>query len=264
MKHLKNNIPDFLNVVSAVGLSAIGIFKSEIEASRFDGYLIWLFCAFLLLACIGVFINVRRRSTQKDVEELEKENRAFRSVIEDGKRNYFDIWDDKARTISQSLQLDIRARLSIYKFINEEKCFWLLGRYSENASFRERGRATYPSDQGVVGMAWEIGEYYFGKLPSFESNSELYFTESEKKFKLPRKTLETMNMKSRAIYAKHIKDTNGVPVAVIVIESMKRDAFDPQKLKQDLEESYDQVINDMLDSFKSSEPSLRIAKELGL
>lgn len=264
MKHLKNNISDFLNVVSAVGLSAIGIFKSEIEGSQFGSYLIWLFIALLIVASIGVFINVKRKSTQKDVEELEKENRAFRSVIEDGKRNYFDIWDDKARTISQSLQLDIRTRLSIYKFINEEKCFWLLGRYSENATFRERGRVTYPSDQGVIGMAWESGEYYFGKLPSFESNSELYFAESEKKFKLPKKTLKTMNMKSRAIYAKHIKDTNGVPVAVIVIESMKRDAFDPQKLKQDLEESYDQVINDMLDSFKSSEPSLRIAKELGL
>lgn len=71
-----------------------------------------------------------------------------------------------------------------------------------------------------------------------------------------------MQMKPCCIYAKNIKDKNGTPIAMIVVESSKRESIDCDLIRKSIDETHEQAIREMIDSLKFAEPSLKIARGL--
>lgn len=234
----------------------------------YDNDHIWIFSLAAILLVTGLLTAIIRQVFKR--KELETKNnqeaeiRALKYAIESGNRNYYEIWDDKARDIYQELNLTIRHRLSIYEYVKSNNTFRLLGRHADYHEFKMRGRRVYPAKEGAIGIAWENGKHYTKTLPNPESNYGKYLEESLKKFKLSEASIEAMKMKPQCIYAKSINDLNKTPTALLMIESSKKDSIDCELVDRRLRETHEQAISEMLEAYKFAEPSLKIAYEMGL
>lgn len=109
-------------------------------------------------------------------------------------------------------------RVSLYIIVPNgskgEKGFSCCGRYSKNLRYAQIGRNIYPITQGVIGRAWEKGEYCKNALPLDPSEymremTTLGYTENE---------VRQFTMNAHFIYAKRIEDSNLSPSGLIVVE----------------------------------------------
>ncbi|MCB1383371.1 MAG: hypothetical protein KDJ73_10680 [Notoacmeibacter sp.] len=251
-KAIQDNHPELISFGGISGLTAMDIFSFDSFAT---------FSALTVAVFSSIFLSYRRNNK---ITERVNHISTLEAVIRDGHRNFYDVWDDKAREIYQELTMDVKSRLTIYKFDNEIKKFRLLGRYSDNAEFRERRRDVYPPDQGVIGKAWSSGECYVKALPNPVTNWDKYADENLKFFGIPRDVLEKIRMKSTCFYAFTLRDDRSIPFAIILIESVKRDSIDRQKIDQKFENGHAREISAMIKSLAFMEPSLRAAQDLGL
>jgi hypothetical protein len=110
-KWVQDNHPEIASFFGVTGLTALDIFSY----ASFE-----TFIALTVLAFSGIPLSHRRNRSLKSEGE---QNHTLRQVISEGHRNFYDVWDDKAREIYQDLELDIRARLSLYKYDGELKKF---------------------------------------------------------------------------------------------------------------------------------------------
>lgn len=257
MNFIKKTIPEWLTTFGVGILSWMDIYSKTSS---------WVFIPAVCLLAAGIIFGfVRAFLEEKKLEtkhSLEAKVRALTEAIESGSRNYYEIWDDKTRDIYRALDLNIKMRLSIYKHDTTDDTFRLLGRYSDNSQFKIRGRPSYPINEGAIGLARAEGEHFCKVLPNPKTNFNRYCEESEKRYSLSREVIKTMQMKPCCIYAKNIKDKNGTPIAMIVVESSKRESINCNFIQKSIDETHEQAIQEMIDSLKFAEPSLKIARGL--
>ncbi|MBS8259243.1 hypothetical protein DYI23_03330 [Roseibium polysiphoniae] len=248
---LDQHHPELVNFAGISGIAALDIFD-------INSLILFIFFCILCLLSI-VLSTVRNRSSS----EIFDENETLRKAISEGNRNFYDMWDDRARAIFKEFGLSIQDRISIYKYDETAKEFRLLGRYAENANFRERHRNTYPSNQGVIGKAWENGECFERKLPNPSNHIDKYIEENERKYALPADLSQNLNMKSTCLWAKSLTNHKDIPFAIVVVESIKRESLDKDALNAFFEKGKREDIENFLHALEFMEPNLRLAHDMG-
>lgn len=225
----------------------------------------WLGVAAALAALspfvIGNFVVYRRTSR---ANALSREKRALEKIIQGFGDDYFDIWQTKLGHTAKSLGFGDQERVSIYRYSEQDRIFYMLGRYSEGPDFARRGRGVYPEDQGCIGQAWKSGEGIAQRLPDpYVDGSEYERTMSDD-WKIDPATLRVMAMKSRLICAIAIRDRTDLRrIAVVVFESTSVDGFALDDVRDFVNGIGGREMAHLIEVLQSLEPSPQIAKSRG-
>jgi len=170
-----------------------------------------LIVASIVFAVLGLAFELRLRPRYNELllqVEQEKSTakaaaRALQSALEAQLRKLAEFCE-----INQS-----HHRVSIYCHVGEE--FVMLARESTNMSLRKPGRGVYPSDMGVIGQAWNVGETFRSRWPEDRDEwNEFQSTE----YGLALQEVAALSMHTRSVGAKRLEQ-GSMKVGVLVIES---------------------------------------------
>lgn len=136
----------------------------------------------------------------------------------------FEVFSLLLKAYSAEFNLGLEDRISLYKV--SEDHFFILGRFSENQSYRKVGRKYYDRQQGILEKAFQRA-YVQEDLPVSYGDAaqkrKRYADEQLRKFRIPVQITNKFNMKSRSYRALAIKAGNmEFPVAIICVESTAR------------------------------------------
>lgn len=123
-----------------------------------------------------------------------------------------------------------QSRISLYVRYDDNS-LKNLGRYATNPRHQSTGRSLIPVNEGVVGQAWETGWQYHGDLGSGAA-----YTRSCTGMGIARATVNDMKMKPRMICALQMKDSTGIPIAVMVFESKRPDLYSEDQIREEMED----------------------------
>ncbi|WP_298981492.1 hypothetical protein [uncultured Roseibium sp.] len=257
-RFLEDYFPELLSFVGLAGIAILDIFNHEI---------VWLFIVLCLFWAAAIIFTVRRKRSSNELldqcGDLSEQVTTLKQAIGEGNRNFFDVWNDRARSLFQDCALSKYDRLSIYKHDTDLDKFRLLGRYAENNSYRKRGRNLYPMDEGVIGHAWQHGEHFEKALPHPDRSWDRYVEINQKKYGISPETCQSFNMKSACLWGISLSNEKDVPFALVVIESTKRENLDQGKLSAFFGGDKRKEIENLLDHLEFMEPNLRLAQEMG-
>lgn len=255
---LRDYSPEIFGFFGFVGLAVLDIF---------DFPIVYIFVVVCIIYGLSIVLKIKR---SKSISGSEVENASLKAEIEtlkqaisEGNRNYYEVWDDRVRSIFQECELSVYDRVSMYKHDTYSDEFRLLGRYAENSAYRKKNRVLYPLDKGVMGKAWEHGVYYEKALPNPENNYELYVERNEKKYGISREICEGLTMQATCLWAKSLSNAKNVPFALVVVESTKRGNIDEEAMANFFDGNERAEIENLLDSLAFMEPNLRLAQERG-
>lgn len=146
------------------------------------------------------------RSNEQYEESLGNHQAALKGVIETSLRALADdlgIW---------------RADCRISCYTHNGQAFVMLARRSDNPAYAVPGRALYPEDQGVMGVAWREGSKVETRLPV--QDDRLYRQKLASEYRMRGQVVENLTMKSASLVAVRITDPrSGKHLGVIVMES---------------------------------------------
>lgn len=186
-------------------------------------------------------------------------NRELESRLAARQANYFYLLHQHLRHIADAtVKLTNKERVTIYR--RDRHAFVRLDRYSLRESFATRGRSFYPDGEGCIAQAWDLGEYIIQDLPDPETQAEEYYAILWENQRIPRSTAENFIMKSRSLAAYRLDDpASGDPIAVVVFESMRSQAFGPQKLTTLREQA--RGLSHFIISYRALEPMPSLASD---
>ena len=140
--------------------------------------------------------------------------------------SYSELFKSFLTLMFNSLDLNHEDRISVYKVTSnqEEECFELIGRVSDNPLLEKPGRKSYPITQGFISEGWKKGEFVVEELPEY-SNFDEYYEKILTFAQIERDVIEQINMKSRNYFIFRLK-IDGKPIGILVFESLE-----PNKLK---------------------------------
>lgn len=169
------------------------------------------------------------------------------------------IIERKLIEIIDSLGLDDRCRISLYRYEEHTDEFCILGRYSKNPIFDQKGRSKYPANQGVIGKAWNE-KTHFHTFGDYEKDKKTWKRE-HKKLGVFVSVANRLNMKSVEMYGFAVDDIRAEKrIAVIIIESVcpgKIDTEYAEKILNNREFDLAELIEDTRQHYSS----LAIAKK---
>ncbi|MEJ5096028.1 MULTISPECIES: hypothetical protein [Sphingomonas] len=178
-----------------------------------------------------------------------------------------DLVGESLRTLCDGLMTDLASKLAISHkddsraslYVHDGNShFVLIGRYSPNPVLRKPGRPFYPDDQGCIAKGWQQGWSFENTL----GNGANYTRNTEARYGIPTADIVRFAMKSKLLGA-HRVDSNGEPIAVVLVESMRQDRFDEQALEAALSQ-FSTDYAPMLKAFRAYAPTPSIAKASGL
>ena len=189
-----------------------------------------IFAILIAVWLIGTYITVRDVEAVADlkdkVDQLTAElgdQAAENSRLRDDNRELF---ETNLRHLATDLGFGYQERVTVYEYTDEG--FQSIGRYSINQNLKRPGRKACPTNEGVIGLAWDGKPSFVDDLPDANANLETYCMAVEKACQIPRHTCRNFKMKSRCLYGHCILDALGDgPVAVIVFESLTPGRLDP-------------------------------------
>lgn len=120
-------------------------------------------------------------------------------------------------------------RISLYQHEKRERCFTLLERVSKNPVLSEKGRPSYPDDQGFISEVWKKGNSH---VVISQANEEAWVKRQLRDYNVPLKVGEKIKMKSRTLVGISLKDISHKSVGLIIIESLNRHAIPAEVLDQ--------------------------------
>lgn len=195
--------------------------------------------------------------------KLKKEKEGLEQLIRLFGQDYPGIWRARLGVIATDFRFTHAERISVYKPENE--IFVMLGRFSLNPEFNRAGRGEYPLEQGCLGKAYREEKAIAMNLPDSTSSPEEYYKQMERDWNIPKKTMKKCKMKSRSYAAFSLKDETGLSnVAVIVFESTRVDGLDGEDLEHGMKGIHGQTTVRLMKVLKSMEPSVSLAKNMGL
>ena len=163
----------------------------------------------------------------------------------------------------------MQERICVYRFIEEEKLFECVGRYSLHHQYGQLSdRKKYPSDAGIIAHVWKNGELNGSKrddkIPDYQ-NKKNYFEYLKDEYKIEKKVAKNFRMNPVDIYAEVIRDTKKFQIAVIIFESQRKNFLDEGKLKEKYNDIKREAIITSLDKLKDQNPpNLKTASEAQL
>ncbi|WP_422023467.1 hypothetical protein [Roseibium sp.] len=257
-RFVEDYLPEALSFVGLLGIAAVDVFNVESKV---------YFIVFAVAWLVSIYLTVHRKnSTNSLLDQLDEQKSTIdtlRQALSEGNRNFYEVWNDRARSLFQEFGLSKYDRISIYKFDSRLNEFRLLGRFAENHEYRKRTRYLYPVNVGVIGKAWEHGEHYEKSLPNPEKNFEKFAEQSLSKYGLSLETCKKLTMKSTCLWAKSLSNEKDIPFGLVVVESAKRESLDQVALTEFFDGQKRLEIENLLDHLEFMEPNLRLAQEMG-
>lgn len=126
---------------------------------------------------------------------------------------------------------ETNVRATIYCHNSDQRTFIPLARYSQNPVLSERGRLSYPEDQGVIALAWQNRAV----IEHFSDVLETRLKQFEKQ-KLTRHVISNLNMQAKSIIGVRLDAPNGNQanphIGLVVIEHETRKALTAQHMER--------------------------------
>lgn len=247
-----NLIKDFLlwiksireNKLSFICKLALFIFPIIVTRDSFIKYFNEKFWGFFFLLILIYFINEiseiketkEKENLKKNLEMKNKEMKELELSIEYIGQSLAGLPKDFLRQVSNYLRLSNSDRISLYVF-NETK-FQIIGRYSENPLYDFCSREEYPRNEGYIAKCFENndGKPYFYKNNLPKNTHKRYFETVSKETGMTIESLKKLSMKSRAYFARLVKDDNKNNVGILLIETINSDInISPKELNDEIE-----------------------------
>ncbi len=256
-------------IASAIGtLTLIGVgiwFSVKGKDAHWCVWLVFVISAIVWL--VGEICGWRHKDRLSKLKRQLNDSEASRIGLEDivsqTSRDYFDLLRDQLSILANDVfRFTDRERISVYKHDGKE--FVMLGRYSKNPRFCQKGRGVYPDTEGCIAEAWNNGESMIEDLPDPTLQPEEYAKRLKDEWHINKQVVRSFKMQSRSYVAIAIEDGRQTRIAVVVFESTCANgtlAKDQIKLLLDSHEG--KRIAQFLDRMRSLEPSPTYAHEEG-
>ena len=166
-----------------------------------------------------------------------------------------EVFNEHLAAIFYKLNLTDSERISFYKFQDDK--FHIIGRYSLNPDLAKRNRKYYPSDEGLIGLAWRNGEYLLNEgIPEFKHGTKKEYYDFIKAIApVNEETLKSMNMKSRSFYLKAFTDSKNINRVAIIV-------FNLPEIRQKVNYEETQLVS-FIERLNWELPSLDVALQKG-
>lgn len=170
------------------------------------------------------------------IKDLEEKLNGFNAI----KKAIPEIINNSVIAIYENISLSIDDRITLYLLC--EDAFLPCARYSGNPSILPIKRTKYNKNKGVIQKVWETGWHFDGKFPN-PTNVKEYQKHHIKKYGLNRAEVKALSMRPTLYCGIRISDTTGrEPIAVLIIESMKKNNIEEQIIREKLEKEIDKLV----------------------
>ena len=201
----------------------------------------WIFISLLILIYFtDGFFDMKeikeKANLKQNLEIKNKEIKELEISIEYLGQSLAGLPKDFLRQVSNYLKLSNSDRISLYAF-NKTK-FQIIGRYSENPLYDSCNREEYPRNEGYIAKCFENndGNPYFYKNNLPKNTQKKYFVTVSKETGMTIESLEKLSMKSRAYFARLVKDDNNNNVGILLIETINPEInISPKELNDEIE-----------------------------
>lgn len=255
-KFLQNYLSVFANAVGGLllafgGLSGLNPWEDGWVqfALSFPGVVFMIGAALILL---GAYAGIRRTRT---VGPLLKKLEKYEAMSERLVGTHYDLCSTTLARISRdTFGYGDTERISVYRH-RGGNAFQIMGRHSEDITFKRKGRLIYPADQGVLGHAWRH-RVATTELPDPHKQSEEYYRVLEDEWNISRRVAEGFTMKSRSLVACARYDLKGIdPVAVVVVESTEVGILEEDRVREAVNGKEGDLIYDFFEMMQPLEPN---------
>ena len=208
----------------------------------------FLFCIVLLSGIQFLLMILKSFFDNKIYKIYEQTTNAYEKIqlITSNTKNLFDGF---LINISKKLEFTEGdpTRLSLY-IHDGNKQFVRCGRYSPNPKFNKPGRPAYPDNIGCIGEGWHNG---------------WIFANNNTRHGMTQKQCKTLTMNSKLYVVMRIDTADSRPVALLVLESMKKNRFTEENIKELLYPFKDEIAT-LVVNLKDYIPTPIYASERGL
>lgn len=267
--YLNDYYPQIIMLLGTIILGASGVW-STVEKEKLD----WVksgagitFCFSSVATAYGTIQSwkqTRRTSSlEEEKGELKDEVARLEDVISEARKTGISIIEMQLEEVSTQLNFGNSERVSIYK--HHDNNFIMLGRYSKSPIYNEPGRSIYGKGAGCIGQAFNEGESYLKDLPNPEIDPEGYENVLKKDWKIDKSITKKFTMKSRSLVAYAVESSVSPKktIGVVVFESTEPDKLDKDEIKKLLGQPRYGLVCQLIESFKSFNPSPIKATEEG-
>lgn len=240
-----NWLSPFLVVFTMVCAFTIGLDVTDefskinpIEAGLYKWIISHTYIAFYPAALFLVYVMIVDLRSRKTIDELKEEINEYEEVTETLAQNIKELFDGflfKFATSKLSFLPTDRITLYIH---NGEKEFIPFGRSSTNTKYQQKGRSSYPDNQGCIEKGWQDGWHFYNCSQNPCEDETAYIREQNKAYGLHKGILKKLNMKSVQIAAFRIADKHNY-IAIVIVESTEVNRFDGGELRAILDEQHD-------------------------
>jgi hypothetical protein len=195
------------------------------------GKTFYYFCVILtiIFGIIGTEKANTLQSLEKDISKKGDKIIDLENSLNDVVSGMNDLFNSYLTLFVESLNFTHTERVSVYK-VYENK-FILIGRSSVNPLLSRPGRSSYPISEGLIGKAWAEGEFFVDDLPDPSDRSgTTYYNRLNALNHVPREVINNLKMPSRTFYIRRMNGFENTPKAIIVIESIRNNAFQKQEV----------------------------------
>jgi hypothetical protein len=206
----------------------------------------------------SLFVAKRQSTVKELIEDRDKYKEQTQRIGE----TVLVLFDGVLLNLSRKLKLDAdpSVRLSIYIHNESHSCFVPCGRFSSNPVLRKKGRTRFPDNEGCIAKAWQNGWHFDAKFPTAGESRNRY---NFKEYSIPILTSSRLKMIPHLIAAQRVQDFSHRPVAVIVVESTRQDAFSEESVLAVLKEE-SVSMGKMMDDLRQHIPTPQEAESRGL
>ena len=241
------------------GLSGLNPWQDGLMQAALSGPGV-VFLVGVAFVMYGAIAGVRRaRTVGPLLEKLKK----YEAMSERFVGTHYALCSDTLARISrETFGYGNTERISVYRH-RGGNAFQIMGRHSEDPTFKQKGRPIYPADQGVLGEAWRH-DVATAELPDPSGNPEEYYRILEEDWNIRREVAENFTMKSRSLVACARYEPKGInPVAVVVVESTKPGIIKKDEVKETVNGTEGELIYDFFEMMQPLEPNVEDSREQG-
>lgn len=208
--------------------------------------------------------NKEIQSLNQSQENLNLKIQQLESQLSKINSNSIEMIELNLSYLYERMKLNNNARITLYKFINDE--FYVLGRYSRNDELKRRGRNSYKKE-GLIFKAW-LEEKFFkttGVPLPFHKNGNFnkkYYDTLNRIAPIDKTTVLNMNMKSRSFYLKTLGNRLQ-NTSIIVIESSEENAFQENDINSVLNKDEQERLVTFVEKIDWVFPSINEAQQKG-
>ncbi len=217
-----------------------------------------LFVTALLLGFANIFLSLMSPTRENLKEELESQSQKFEAITDHVQFCLEGFLWEQAKKIG--FDSSGVSRISLYLHEPTHGRFFCLARRSHNSRLEQKGRSFFKDTEGCIAFGWERDWHFDNKFPDDLDENVDY---QKEKYGLGKAEHKKLTMNPRLMAVKKVIDKSDRPVAVIVIESTKRQAFEEDTLRELMHEA---ALNCsiLLTTWKDYLPNPNLAQSEGL